>query len=160
MSDMALKISRASQQDLPAVLGLMRELADFEGYRAQFAVTLEVLEQQYVQHKTFGILVAKQAGANAKSTDIAGILVYFFQPFTYDLTPWLIVKELYVAAAYRGHCAGQALMLEAKRIGKAQGSSRMKWEVLTHNQAARQFYTQLGARVEDDWRTMSLSLSD
>ena len=59
---------------------------------------------------------------------------------------------------YRGQGVGEALMLEARNVCKAQGGSRMKWEVLTQNTAAQAFYKQLGAIVEENWRTMSLPL--
>lgn len=154
-----MNVTPASQADLPDVLSLMRDLAEFEGYLSGFAVTLDVLETLYLEEKAFGILVAKHSDPDsADHGNIAGILVYFFQPFTYDLTPWLIVKELFVSQEFRGQGVGQALMLEARNVCTIRGGSRMKWEVLAQNTAAQAFYKQLGAAVEEDWRTMSLQL--
>ena len=159
MSENVLVVTPANQADLPDVLLLMQDLAEFEGYLPDFVVTLEALERLYLQQRVFGILVAKyKDSGSTKNGRVAGILVYFFQPFTYDLTPWLIVKELFVSEEYRGQGVGEALMLEARNVCKAQGGSRMKWEVLTQNTAAQAFYKQLGASVEENWRTMSLPL--
>lgn len=159
MSEKAIVVTPAGQSDLPDVLALMRALAEFEDYLPDFAVTLDALESLYLQQRVFGILVAKYKGSGSTENGrVAGILVYFFQPFTYDLTPWLIVKELFVSNKFRGQGVGQALMLEAMKVCKALGGSRMKWEVLTQNDAAQAFYQQLGATVEEKWRTMSLPL--
>lgn len=151
MSAMNNTVVRAAvAEDCARVLELMRGLAAFEGYLDDFAVTEADLQELYVQQQHFGILVAEEDGR------IGGILVYFFQPFTFDLTPWLIVKELYIDSAFRGHGLGEALMLEAKRVCKAAGGSKMKWEVLTENLPAMKFYKKLGAVCSEDWRTMSL----
>lgn len=149
-----LKIRQAVPQDCSAVLQLMRELAQFEGYLADFKVDrlaiLSIIEKQ----GDTGILVAEQCAA------IIGILVYFYQPFTYDLTPWLIIKELYVRPSARGTGAGKALFNAAVMQCKARGGGKVKWEVLTANKPAQHFYTAQGAILNDDWQIMSVRLSD
>ncbi len=151
MEDIRIRVATA--EDCPRILELMRELAAFEGYLDAFAVTLDSLRQHYLEQQHIGILAAEL------NDNIEGILVYFFQPFTYDLTPWMIVKELYVSQACRGLSAGQKLMLAAKDICQQRGGSKMKWEVLTDNLPARNFYEKLGATIADEWRSMSLRVS-
>ncbi|MEW9799726.1 GNAT family N-acetyltransferase [Alteromonas sp. CYL-A6] len=141
------------KKDIKRVLELMRELAVFEGYIYSFAVTEEVLETFCLEKAQFNVLVAE------KNKDVEGILVYYFQPFTYDLSPWLIIKELYVPKKSRRSGIGDALFDAAyKRAGEV-GSKRMKWEVLKSNTGARKFYLRKGAAFEDEWTTMSILVS-
>ena len=58
-----------------------------------------------------GVLVAAE-DSGEEPYCVAGMLVYFYQPFTYDLKPWMVIKELFVAAKCRGgvlvkHCLTQ-----------------------------------------------------
>ncbi|MCV2884492.1 GNAT family N-acetyltransferase [Aestuariibacter sp. AA17] len=146
-----VRIRAADRQDCERVLELMKQLAEFEGYADNFAVTLEDLHHRYIEQRQFGILVGDVNGT------IEGILVYFYQPFTYDLSPWMVIKELFISKASRGSGLGQALMTHARKLCKDNGGKKMKWEVLKSNHMAKAFYQKQGAELHDDWQTMSIS---
>lgn len=150
MSDAIIR--PAQLQDCADVLRLMQALAAFEGYLAEFVVTEADLTRLCFNEQRFGILVAELDGK------IEAMLVYYFQPFTYDLSPWLIVKELFVSANCRGLSLGRQLMMAAATICAEKGGKKMKWEVLTHNVKARRFYQRLGATLAVDWRIMTLKV--
>ena len=59
-----VKVRKAVESDIPSLLPLMRELAEFEKYAADFAVTEEVLRKQGFRHlpPDFHCLVAEQGG--------------------------------------------------------------------------------------------------
>lgn len=149
------------EADVPEALTLMKDLAEYEGYANKFRVTEQTLKQKCLEQQSFGVLVADVAlnhtARGKPQGTIQGMLVYFFQPFTYDLSPWLVVKELYVTPAFRSCGLGRCLMQKAANICQQAGGMKMKWEVLTNNRKAQVFYQGLGAKLEDDWRTMSLS---
>ena len=144
-------IRKALLNDSAQILQLMRQLAEFEGYADQFKVTQQTIETRCIENPDIGIFVAETNSA------IKGILVYFIQPFTYDLSPWLIVKELYIAEDARSLGIGRQLMQAAATHCLQIGGTKMKWEVLTKNDKAKAFYQSLGAELTDDWQTMSLS---
>ena len=98
-----LKIRQAVASDIPQLLPLMRELAVFEKYAADFAVTEEVLREQGFRHSPpdFHALLAEDGPA------LVGFLVYYFVPFTYRAKPNLIIKELYVAEGSRSQGVGE-----------------------------------------------------
>jgi ribosomal protein S18 acetylase RimI-like enzyme len=87
----------------------------------------------------------------------AGLLVYYFIPFTASATPTLFIKELFVAEPYRGHHLGQELMRAAARAAVAQGCGAVRWAVANWNEAAQRFYERLGARANAVWVDYSLS---
>ncbi|HEY8650716.1 MAG TPA: GNAT family N-acetyltransferase, partial [Chthoniobacterales bacterium] len=101
-----MQIRRAVEADVPNLLPLMRELAEFEKYADDFAVTEEVLREQGFRRSPpdFHCLIAEDNGA------LIGLLVYYFVPFTYRAKPNVIVKELYVADGHRSTGVGRLLM--------------------------------------------------
>ncbi|QYF95575.1 GNAT family N-acetyltransferase [Massilia sp. PAMC28688] len=139
----------AAACDSPALLALMRELAVFEGYSAQFRVTEQDLLARGLQadgSPQFAALVA-QAG----NGPLLGYAVTCLLPFTFDLRPSLVLKELYVLAQARGQGIGQALMAGVLAQAHQHGCGRIKWDVLPHNHAAKAFYRAFGARQDTAW---------
>ena len=97
------KFEKQSKPIFAHLLPLMRELAEFEKYAEDFAVTEEALREQGFQRSPpdFHCLIAEDGGESV------GFLVYYFVPFTYRAKPNLIIKELYIAGQHRSRGAGQ-----------------------------------------------------
>jgi len=93
-----MEIRKAVERDIAHLLPLMRELAEFEKYAADFVVTGAVLrEQGFVRSPPdFHCLITEDGG------ELVGFLVYYFVPYTYRAKPNLIIKELYIAEPHRG----------------------------------------------------------
>ena len=135
-------------EDAPQLLDLMRALAVFEGYIDAFRVTeADLLSFGLGPQGRFGAVVA----AEAASGRLLGMAVHYVIPWTYDMRPTLVLKELFVAEDARGSGVGQGLMNavidEARRIG----APRIDWLVLAGNEAAMAFYRGLGGRQDDTW---------
>lgn len=147
-----IRIRKVVESDCTQLLELMLKLAEFEGYHESFKVTEnDLLDGGFKDEPNFFAFVAETKAR------LIGMLVYHYQPFTYDLKPWMLVKELYVNENYRGCGVGKSLIQAASIEGLSVGASRMKWEVLSDNLPAKEFYLKLGAEHEDRWRTMSLT---
>lgn len=146
-------IRHAVEADLPRLHVLMRDLAVFERYIDTFAVTEEVLSQQGF-HKDipdFYALVAEQ------DAELAGMLVYYFIPFTATAQPTLYMKELYVQERVRGQGVGEELMRAAAQQAVRHGCGAMKWTVADWNTAGQRFYERLGASSNPVWIDYGLS---
>jgi GNAT superfamily N-acetyltransferase len=78
--------------------------------------------------------------------DLAGMAAYSFLWPAAGLTASLYLKELYVAAAYRGSGVGRMLMDELGAIADRRGLSRVEWTIDSANQGAQAFYETFGAR--------------
>ena len=139
--------------DIDAVWHLMRALAVFEGYIDDFAVTPEdLLASGFGPAPPFGILVAVKDGA------IAGIAVHYRIPWTYDLRPVLVLKELFVAEAFRGQGVGLTLFAGLRVHAKEIGASALRWTVLPGNTAAKRFYAGQGGARDVAWEHWTLPL--
>lgn len=142
-------VRRAQPADAAALLALMRELARFEGYLDQFRVGEEDLLAR-------GLRGGEQAQFTAFVADdgrghLTGYAVVYTVPYTYDLRPNLMLKELYVDASTRGQGIGHALMDAVLAHGRQAGCARLKWDVLATNAPARQFYRSLGGAHDTRW---------
>jgi len=150
-----IKIRAAIVSDCPALLELMRGLAEFEGYLDQFLVTVNDLEQRGFPESgkpEFHALVAEE---NKK---LSGMLVYYFIPFTFDLRPTLFIKELFVAKEARGKHIGEALFTTAREQAERRKCGHIKWDVLYDNTDAMHFYARQGARHDARWLGYVLDL--
>jgi len=149
----AVAIRLAVEADIPALLPLMRGLAEFEKYADSFAVTESVLRERGFRHSPadFHALVAD--GEHG----LVGMLVFYIVPFTAEAVPALFIKELFVAAPSRGQGIGEALMRAASREAVARGCGRVRWQVADWNDGGKRFYERLGARADPVWVNYALS---
>lgn len=146
----AYKVRRAGAHDASALLALMRKLARFEGYLDQFRVSENDLLKRGLggeSRQEFTAFVA-ESGSGA----LLGHAVVCTIPFTFDLRPTLVLKELYVEHTARSLGIGRALMAAVMVEGKAQGCARLKWDVLPGNLRAQVFYRSLGGAPDTQWQ--------
>lgn len=134
--------------DVPAIVGLIRELADFEKLTHLLEVTPESLAPHLFGPKpVVECWVAEMPG---------GSLVAFALTFTNFSTflakPGLYLEDLYVQPAHRGSGLGKALLLHLGRTAVERGYGRFEWSVLDWNENAIRFYEKMGATVMPDWR--------
>jgi GNAT superfamily N-acetyltransferase len=146
MSD-AIRVRDAVEADVPGLLGLMRGLAVYEGYAAQFAVTEETLREQGFRRDPpdFHALVADG------ERGLSGMLVFYLVPFTFRARPTLHVKELFIAESARNRGIGEALLRAAAGEAVRRGCAAIKWQVASWNAAGRRFYERLGAVADEVW---------
>jgi GNAT superfamily N-acetyltransferase len=148
-----MSIRKAVETDISNLLPLMRELAEFENYGTDFAVTEDVLREQGFRRSPpdFHCLIAEERG------ELVGFLVYYFVPFTYRAKPNLIIKELYIADGYRSRGVGKLLMKAVAKEAEQGGCGMIKWYVAKWNDRGVQFYERLGATIDPNWHEFQMS---
>ena len=82
---------------------------------------------------------------------LLGYAVTVATPFTYDLTPTVTLKELFVRRASRSRGIGEALFRAVASQALETGAGRLKWDVLAGNLRAESFYRALGGRRVRKW---------
>lgn len=141
---------RASERgDLPQIVELITELAQYEHLTHLLEVTIERLEPHL-----FGPRPAAEAWV-AEGDDGAGLLGFalFFQNFsTFLARPGLYLEDLYVRPAARGRGIGRALLERLAALAVERGCGRFEWSVLDWNEPAIRLYQGMGATVMPDWR--------
>ena len=135
-------IRRANGEDFPAILALIRELADYE--RSPDAVT-NTVEQMHREKEHFRCFVA-----DSPEDGILRMALYFFAYFTW-VGKSIYLEDIIVSREYRGLKIGSALMDRVMQEAKEEGCKRVRWQVLDWNETAIGFYRKCGAEISSDW---------
>ncbi|MDQ2868641.1 MAG: GNAT family N-acetyltransferase [Verrucomicrobiota bacterium] len=148
----AFLIREARAGDIPAILQLIRDLAEYERAPNDVVATEDGLrEVLFGAHPSAQVLLAF-AGEEA-----VGFAVYFFNFSTWLGCPGLYLEDLFVKPATRGRGYGEALLVKLAQIACARGCGRMEWAVLDWNEPAIQFYKKLGATPMEEWTVFRLT---
>jgi GNAT superfamily N-acetyltransferase len=140
-------IRPASSSDAEAIVGLIRELADFEQLSHLVVVTPDSLRTHL-----FGARPAAEAVVAERGGQTVGFALYFTNFSTFLGRPGLYLEDLYVQPAHRGKGLGRMLLRHLARVAVQRGCGRFEWSVLDWNAHAIRFYEKMGATVMPDWR--------
>lgn len=145
-----MNIRKGKISDMPAVLGLIQELAVFEKEPDAVVLTVADLERDgFGENPLFHTFVAEVNG------EITGMALYYYRYSTWK-GKTIHLEDLIVKEAYRGTGTGLALYTEIMKQGKKEGVRRIEWNVLDWNQPAIWFYEKSGAKLLDDWRVVQM----
>ncbi|MBN8493057.1 MAG: GNAT family N-acetyltransferase [Burkholderiales bacterium] len=137
----------AEPRDLPAIVGLVRELADFEKLTHLVQVTPEKLHPHLFGERPVAEALVAECGER-----VVGFALYFTNFSTFLGQPGLYLEDLYVQPAHRGQGIGRALLLHLGQLARERGCGRFEWSVLDWNVDAIRFYERMGATVMPEWR--------
>ncbi len=147
---MEFHIRNANKDDMPQVLGLIKQLAVFEKEPDAVEVTVEDLEKNgFGTRPNFHCFVAEVGGK------IEGIALVYNRFSTWKGNV-LHLEDLIVNQKLRGHGMGAALLDEVVKFGHQMGVRRISWEVLNWNKPAIDFYVKKGAEVKNQWNVVHL----
>ncbi|HZH44499.1 MAG TPA: GNAT family N-acetyltransferase [Lysobacter sp.] len=142
----------AVREDVPLILGFIRELADYEKLAHEVVADEAVLtEQLFGAHPAAEVVIAEVDGQPA------GFALFFHNFSTFLGRRGLYLEDLYVRPAFRGHGLGLTLMRHLARIAVERGCGRFEWWVLDWNTPAIEFYRRLGAVGMGDWTVQRLT---
>ena len=137
----------AEPRDVPAIVGLITELAEFEHLTHLLRVSPENLHPHLFGPKPVAeALVAEVDGA------VVGFALFFTNFSTFLAKPGIYLEDLYVQPAQRGRGLGGALLRQVAALAVARDCGRFEWSVLDWNEHAIGFYESMGATVMPDWR--------
>lgn len=147
-----LSISAASPADVPLILALIRELADYERMSAQVVATEADIERALFGERPCAEAVIARVGDEAVG------FALFFQSFsTFVGRPGLYLEDLYVRPPHRGHGIGRRLLAHLAHIAVERGCGRFEWSVLDWNELAIASYRRAGAVPMDEWTVYRLT---
>ncbi len=147
MTQHPFSLRSARTDDVPAIVGLIRELARFEKLEHQVVATAETLLAQL-----FGPRPAAEVVVAVVDGSTVGFALFFHNFSTFLARPGLYLEDLYVQPAQRGLGLGKALLSHLGALAVERGCGRFEWSVLDWNRNAIDFYERMGATLMPDWR--------
>jgi GNAT superfamily N-acetyltransferase len=145
-------IRRARPADIPAIYGLIRDLAEYE--RAADEVTGT---EQDLDRALFGPEPAVFAHVAEHDGQVAGFALWFLNYSTWVSRHGIYLEDLYVRPELRGAGHGRLLLAELAALCVERGYGRLEWSVLDWNEPARGFYERLGAEPMEEWTVHRIS---
>jgi GNAT superfamily N-acetyltransferase len=138
--------------DVPAVVAMVHELAEFE----HAADSCHLTEEQ-LRTALFGEHPAVFGHVAVDADDAPyGFTLWFLNFSTWEGTHGVHLEDLYVRPHARGTGAGAALLAALAQVCVERGYKRLEWVMLDWNPAA-EFYAAIGAEVVADWLPYRLS---
>ena len=141
------KIRAAVPGDVPAIVSLIRDLADYE----KAAPGALALTEDLLSDALFGTRPAVEGLVAAREPDVAGYALFFHNFSSWRGKRGVFLEDIYVRPELRGHGIGKALFADVARIARERGCARVEWIVLDWNQTAIDFYKSQGAEPLDGW---------
>ncbi len=136
-------IRPAVEDDVPALVAMIHELAEFENLSDQVAVTEDDLVKVLFGREAFAHdLIVEDGGGG-----VAGHALWYrtFSTFLGKTGIWL--EDIYVRPEHRRKGYASELLAHLRD----QTDGRIEWDVLEWNVPAMDFYQRLGARPMAGW---------
>jgi GNAT superfamily N-acetyltransferase len=141
MSEFSIRSANAA--DAPAIVALIRELADYEKLQGGFALDEAAAARDMLGAVCHSELVFVDGAA-------VGIAAWFWIYKSFGAARGVYLEDLYVRPEFRGRGLGRALLAHlAAKAAAVDGF--MEWQVLDWNAPSIEFYKSLGASPRDSW---------
>lgn len=152
--------------DVPAILELIRELADYEHELSSVEATEEKLLCTIAfapSSSTSTVPAADETESTSSNKPArclillspqgipAGIALYFYNYSTWRARPGIYLEDLYVKQSERKKGYGKRLLVELAKEVVALKGGRLEWSVLKWNEPSIKFYESIGANMMSEW---------
>jgi GNAT superfamily N-acetyltransferase len=147
-------IRRAEKRDCPALLSLIKELAEYERAPLEVTVTL-----QHFEESGFGASPVWWGFVAENEGKVVGFALYYIRYSTWK-GQCLYLEDFLVTEEYRGKGIGALLFERVIREAKEKGFRRMVWQVLEWNEPALNFYRKYKAILDGEWINGIIDFTD
>ena len=147
-----LVIRYATSKDCAAILGFIRELAEYERLAHEV-----VADEAQLRTTLFGVKPAAEVLLAEVAGEAVGFALFFQSYSTFLGKPGLYLEDLFVRPTSRSRGVGAALMSALARIAVQRHYGRFEWSVLDWNAPALKFYASLGANPQNEWTVQRLT---
>ena len=149
----ASRVRPAAPADVPVIVALVRELAEYE--RALHEVDAN---EDHLREALFPTDREPAVFGHVAEVDgeVVGCAIWFLSFSTWTGTHGIWLEDLYVTPAQRGSGLGQEMLRTLAGICVERGYHRLEWWVLDWNAPSIGFYESIGAVAQDEWTRFRL----
>ena len=145
-------IRSATENDVPVVLDLIQQLAEYERLRHEAVAT-----EADLRAGLFGPKAVAEALLAYVGDEPVGFALFFHNFSTFVGRRGLYLEDLFIKPQWRGRGYGRRLLVTLAHIAVERGCGRMEWSVLDWNELALRVYRAAGAQPLDEWTVHRLA---
>lgn len=145
------KIRSAREEDIPALLGFIREMAEYEKMSDQVVATEELLHKWIVEQEKAEVLIPTVDGKSV------GYALFFHNFSTFLGKAGIYLEDVYIQPQHRGKGYGKAIFRKLAQIALERGCGRLEWVCLDWNQPSIDFYLSMEAEPQPEWTIYRLT---
>ncbi len=150
-----LTVRQATIEDVPTLLGFIKDLAIYEKAEHEVLATEQTIEATvFGENSHVSALICEENGV------AIGSAIYFFNYSTWLAKPGLYLEDLYVAPEHRGKGAGTKILKVLAQVALDKGCARFEWSCLDWNTPSRDFYHSIGSKAQEEWISYRMVESD
>lgn len=147
-----IKIQKAELENIPQIVALLREFAEYEKLLDSFEVTDEKLKiALFGEGKVADAIVA------LGGETVIGYAIFFPYFATFRGQRGFYLEDIYITKSARGRGVGEMMLKYIAKLAKSRGFERIDFQVLEWNASAIGFYEKLGAQRNDEERHFKFS---
>ena len=141
-----LTLRFATVDDVPVILELIKELADYEKLSHEVMATEEMLKKSlFGERPVAEVIIADYL------TKPVGFSLFFHNFSTFLGRPGIYIEDIYIKPEHRGMGIGKTILSYIATLAVERDCGRLEWCVLDWNTTTLNFYNGLGARALDEW---------
>lgn len=145
------KIRPAVREDIPVILGFIKELAEYEKLSDQVVATADILtEWMFIKEKAEAVI--GEVGGEP-----VGYALFFHNFSTFEGRAGIYLEDLYVRPSSRRNGYGKAFFKYLADLCIERGCARLEWACLDWNKSSIDFYLSMGAVPMSDWTVYRLT---
>lgn len=140
----------ATPKDIPQIINLMRDMAEFEKLLDQFEAT-----ESAIFDNLFGIEPAAKAlviSPQDQPEHLVAYIFWFHNYSTFKAKRGLYLEDIYIDPQHRNQGLGGFALRYLAQKAMELNCGRFEWVVLDWNQNAIDFYEHHGATILPEWR--------
>ncbi|MGL5380629.1 GNAT family N-acetyltransferase [Clostridium sp.] len=145
------KLRETTIDDVPLILSLIKDIAEYEKMSNEVIATEETLRKSVFEDNRAEVVIAELNG------EAIGYALYFYNFSTFVGRSGLYLEDIFIQPHVRGMGIGKEIFKFLGRIAKEQGCKRMEWTCLNWNEPSIKFYKSLGAIPMDEWTVYRLT---
>ena len=147
-------IWKGVKKDIPQVLDLIKELAEFENAPDQVTNTIERLENDgFGNQPVYDLFVAES------ENKIIGMAITYFRYSTWKGKN-LYIEDLIINKKFRREGIGIKIFEELKKFAKNTSCVGISLQVLDWNKIGINFYKKLNMKFDKEWINCNLNLDE
>ena len=144
---MNLQIKTATEKDIPAIIALMREFAEYEDLLDRLEIT-----EERMNAALFGGSAVAEAIVAFVDDEAVGYAVFYPNFSTFRGQRGMFLEDIFIQPAHRRGGTGEKMLRHIARLARERGYERIDFMVLDWNTTAIDFYKKHGAVMDESER--------